>query len=57
MKLTHLPLVVEFSHILHPHPKDEQILLSSLLYHLDVGSIHGADGQRSVQHEFHVTCS
>lgn len=52
-----LPLSVEFSHVLHPHAEDEQVFLAGLLGHLHIGSIHGADGQGSVQHELHVARS
>lgn len=48
------PLLVQSLHILHPHPKDEEVLLSGLLRHFHVGSVHGADGEGSVQHELHV---
>lgn len=50
-----LPLLVQLSNVFHPHAEDEKILLSSLLCHLHIGSVHGADGQSSVQHELHVT--
>lgn len=50
------PFLVQLRDILHPHAEDEQVFLSSLLGHLHVGSIHGADGQSPVQHELHVAC-
>lgn len=41
-------------HFLHSHAEDEEVLLSGLLGHLHVGSVHGADGQSAIQHELHV---
>lgn len=48
------PLFVKSFHIFHPHAENEEVLLSGLLGHLHVGSVHGADGQGSVEHELHV---
>ena len=48
------PCFVHGIHILYPHAEDEEVLLSGLLSHLYVGAVHGADGERSVQHELHV---
>lgn len=48
------PLLVQSLHIVHPHAEDEEVLLSSFLCHFNIGSIHGADGEGSVQHELHV---
>lgn len=42
-------------HILHSHTEDEEVFLSGLLGHLHIGSIHGANGKSTVQHELHVT--
>lgn len=39
---------------MHPHAEDEEVLFSSFLRHFHVGSVHGADGEGSVQHELHV---
>lgn len=49
-----LPFSVHFVNVIHPHAKDEEVVLARLLSHLHVGSIHGSDGQRAVQHELHV---
>lgn len=49
------PLFVHSLHIRHPHAEDEEILLSSLFCHLHIGTIHGADGEGTIQHELHVT--
>lgn len=48
------PFLVKRINIIHPHAKDEKVLLASLLSHLDVGSVHGTDGQAAIQHELHV---
>lgn len=52
-----LPLPVKCIYIIHPHAKDKEVVLASLLSHLNIGSIHGTDGQRAVQHELHVASS
>lgn len=49
-----LPSPVKFIDIVHPHTEDEEVILTSLLSHLNVGSVHGTNGQSTVQHELHV---
>ena len=48
------PFLVHGLHILHSHAEDEEVLLTSLLCHLHVSTVHGADGEGTVQHELHV---
>lgn len=52
-----LPLFVKSFHIFHSHAENEEVLLSSLLCHLHIGSVHSADGEGSIQHELHVPCT
>ena len=49
-----LPFPVKFIDVIHPHAKDEEVVLASLLGHLNIGSVHGTDGESAVQHELHV---
>lgn len=49
-----IPATLQVLHIIDPHAEDEHVLLPSLLRHLHVGAVHGADGQRPVQHELHI---
>lgn len=39
-----LPSLVKCINIIHPHAKDKKILLSGLLGHFNIGSVHGTDG-------------
>lgn len=49
-----LPSLVHCIHVIHSHAEDEKVILAGLLCHLNVGSVHGTDGQSAVQHELHV---
>ena len=50
------PFLVQSSHVLYSHAKDEQVLFPGFLGHLHVGPIHGPDGQGPIQHELHIAC-
>lgn len=50
------PFLVQSSHVIHSHAKDEQVLFSGFLSHFHVGPIHGPDGQGAVQHKLHIAC-
>lgn len=52
-----LPFLVKCIYVFHPHAEDEDVVLASLLGHLNIGSVHGANGQSAVQHELHVAGS
>lgn len=52
-----LPSLVKFIYIIHPHAEDEDVVHASLLGHLNICSVHGANGQSAVQHELHVAGS
>lgn len=54
MSALFLPCLVKCIDILHPHAEDEEVIFTGLLCHLNVGSVHGADGQSAIQHELHV---
>lgn len=51
------PFFVHCLHVVHPHAEDEEVFLSGFLGHLHIGAVHGADGEGTVQHELHVSCS
>lgn len=51
------PLPVHLLHVVHPHAKDEEVLLARLFGHFHSGTIHGSDSQSTVEHELHVPSS
>ena len=50
------PFLVQSSHVLYSHAKDEQVLFPGFLGHFHVGPIHGPDSQGPIQHELHIAC-
>ena len=57
MVLLPLPVASSFFHFFNGHAEDEDILVAHFLGHLDVGTVEGADGHRTIEHELHVRCA
>lgn len=49
------PLLLQSFDVIDPHAENEEVVLSSFLGHLYVGAVHSTDGERTVQHELHVS--
>lgn len=50
------PFLVQSSHVIYSHAKNEQVLFPGFLCHFHVGPIHGPDSQGPIQHELHIAC-
>ena len=48
-------LLIEPLHRVGTHSENVDVVLSHLIVNFHVGAVHGADGQRTVHHELHVT--
>ena len=50
-----IPLGQQVPDFLHGEAEQEEVLRAGFLAHLDVGPVEGADGQRPIHHELHVS--
>ena len=50
-------LMLNLQNLVRGETEDKGIFGTCLLYNLDVGTVHGSQGQGSVHHELHVACS
>ena len=48
-------MMLHFCDFIGLEPKQEEILFTYMFEYFDVGTVKGADSQRTVHHELHVT--
>ena len=49
--------VLVWDDLIRAHSKDKHVVSPYLIEHLDIGTIHSSDSERSIEHKLHVSCS